>query len=69
MDNFSPKENLFEKEPMAQKIGPKVLEWTTSPQRKISLKKNQWLKRLGPKCWNGQLFPKEKKPMDNNEPL
>jgi hypothetical protein len=45
MDNFSPRKNLLEKEPMAQKVGPKVvLEWTTFPQRKITLKKNQWLK-------------------------
>jgi hypothetical protein len=34
MDNFSPKKNLIEKELMAQKIGPKVLEWTTFPQGK-----------------------------------
>jgi hypothetical protein len=41
MDNFSPKKNLLEKEPMAQKIGPKVPEWITFPQGQISLKKNQ----------------------------
>jgi hypothetical protein len=41
MDNFFPRINLFEKEPMAQKMGPKVvLEWTTFPQRKIFLKKS-----------------------------
>jgi hypothetical protein len=35
---------------VAQKMGPKVvLEWTTFPQGKISLKNNQWLKRWGPK--------------------
>jgi hypothetical protein len=50
MDNFSPRKNLLEKEPMAQKMGPKVMpEWTTFSQGKISLKKNQWLKRWGPK--------------------
>jgi hypothetical protein len=41
MDNFSPRKNLLEKEPMAQKMRPKVVpEWTTFPQGKISLKKN-----------------------------
>jgi hypothetical protein len=41
MDNFSLRKNLFEKEPMAQKMGPKVVpKWTTFPQRKISLKKS-----------------------------
>jgi len=46
IDNFSPRKNLLEKEPMAQKMWPKVVsEWTTFPQGKISLKKNQWLKR------------------------
>jgi hypothetical protein len=40
MDNFSPR-NLLEKEPMAQKMRPKVVpKWTTFPQGKISLKKN-----------------------------
>jgi hypothetical protein len=39
MDNFSPKKNLLEKEPMAQKIGPKAPEWITFPQGKISLKR------------------------------
>jgi len=49
MDNFSPR-NLLEKEPMAQKMRPKVVpKWTTFPQGKISLKKNQWLERWGPK--------------------
>jgi len=50
MNNFPPRKNLLEKEPMAQKIKPNVLEWITFPQGNISLKKNQWLKRLGPKC-------------------
>jgi len=41
MDSFSLRKNLFEKEPMAQKMGPKVVpKWTTFPQRKISLKKS-----------------------------
>jgi hypothetical protein len=35
---------------VAQKIGPKVVpEWTTFSQGKVSLKKNQWLKRWSPK--------------------
>jgi hypothetical protein len=35
---------------VAKKIGPKVVpEWTIFPQGKVSLKKNQWLKRWGPK--------------------
>jgi hypothetical protein len=63
MDNFFPRKNLLEKKSMAQKMGSKVvLEWTTFTQRNISLKKNQWFKRSGPKCWNGQLFPQEKSP-------
>jgi hypothetical protein len=44
MDNFSPRKNLLEKEPMAQKMGPKVvLEWTTFPQRKKYWKKIYFL--------------------------
>jgi hypothetical protein len=44
MDKFSPRKSLLEKEPMAQKMGPKVVpEWTSFPQRKVSLKKNQWI--------------------------
>jgi hypothetical protein len=54
MDNFSPKEESPWKKPMVQKMGPKVVpKWTTFAQRKIPLKKNQWLKRAGPKCRNG----------------
>jgi hypothetical protein len=41
MDNFSPRKNLLEKEPMAQKMRSTVVpKWTTFPQGKISLKKN-----------------------------
>jgi hypothetical protein len=41
MDNFSPRKNLLEKEPMAQKMRPTLVpKWTTFPQGKISLKKN-----------------------------
>jgi hypothetical protein len=33
MDNFSQRKNLFEKEPMAQKMGPKVVpKWTIFPK-------------------------------------
>jgi hypothetical protein len=35
---------------VAQKMGSKVVpEWTSFPQGRISLKKNQCLKRWGPK--------------------
>jgi hypothetical protein len=53
MDKISPRKNLLEREPMAQKIKPKVPEWITFPQGKISLKENQWLKRSSPKYRNG----------------